>query len=357
MPSRAATRRSVFAGVRGARRWSLPLNLPLYALVPRSDAGPATFAATDRSRIEPARISNEPVPEAPSSWVPDSRVMDPPLPALLKSIPATVRREPARVMRSPRAARWIEPPVSPEASMLPVTVMLPRSALRRKSREVAVPLTRTSPVRTRIVCASVSFAARSVELSAAREGSDRTSRVKLPFRPALPDASMLPFSTNEPSGVMTESAPPSACEERSSLEAAPSTTSPEFAARTMFPARVVRVTSWKLRDVPETSSKPPTARFPEVARRVSDPLGREMAVSTFTRRPVTVSDEPSPETSGPVEARSGLSSETKPPAPRLRIAPADPARTGVLAVRFPWTVRPPVPSPMMPREASSRTDE
>ena len=70
-------------------------------------------------------MSTDPVPATPPSCVPDSKVMDPPLPALLNPAPATVRMDPDSVMTLPRAARWMEPPVGPEALMIPLTVMSP----------------------------------------------------------------------------------------------------------------------------------------------------------------------------------------------------------------------------------------
>ncbi len=105
--------------------WSLPVNLPLWALEPGVSSVPGTHEATDRSSVDPERMSTAPLPATPLCEEPDSRVIEPPLPAASKSSPATVRRDSSWRTRSPLAERRMSPPVVPDASIMPVTSMSP----------------------------------------------------------------------------------------------------------------------------------------------------------------------------------------------------------------------------------------
>ena len=78
----------------------------------------------------------------------DSRSMDPPFPAASTWFPEALSREPEARVRSPPAKSAMVPPVTPEASIVPVTVIAPESVPSRNV-EAFTEETVTSPFLTR----------------------------------------------------------------------------------------------------------------------------------------------------------------------------------------------------------------
>ena len=161
---------------------------------------------------------------------------------MLNFSPATVSFAPFASVRLPAEMRSIRPPVGPEASIVPLTVIAPPSVESWNRCAVETLSIVTSPVRTRKRCASVKPPASSVVATAFVVASWLTSSEKVPaFPPAPAFPSIVPARLNCPCAaliVTLPASPPSFGAETSSIASAPTVTSPEAELSVMSPPLV-----------------------------------------------------------------------------------------------------------------------
>ena len=203
--------------------------------------------------VEPARIlSDDAVSATPFTAAPASMRISPPLPALLNSFACTVSDEPDFSSTPLPEMSVIFPPVVPEASTVPSTVIFPVSAESEKTRAIlARPsgfVMVTSPVRMRKLRSWKKLPPLSAVESALKDGRLPASRRKLPVVPPVsaPPSRVAPVRLNAPCEAVTlicPALPPPVAAATETVPPASRFTSPRSEMSVMVPASGYRVRS------------------------------------------------------------------------------------------------------------------